>query len=126
MQPQKLKFTKDHEWVGIENGLAVIGISDYAQKALGDITYIELPKLGRQVRQHEELAVVESVKAASDVFAPVSGKVAAVNVQLNATPELINQDPYGTGWICRLDAISPAEFDALMNFDQYRTFAAEP
>ena len=123
MQPEQLKYTKDHEWVGIENGQAVIGISNYAQKALGDITYVELPKLGKQVRQHEELAVVESVKAASDVYAPVSGTVAAVNDRLNATPELINQEPCGEGWICRLDPVAEAELAGLMSFDQYQEYA---
>ena len=125
MQPEQLKYTKEHEWVGLEGNRAVVGITAYAQKVLGDLTYVELPAKGKQVRQHQELAVVESVKAASDVYAPVSGTVVEVNAQLASTPELINQDPYGQGWICRLDHLVTAELDGLMTFDQYRQHNSE-
>jgi glycine cleavage system H protein len=125
MQPQKLKFTKDHEWVGVEGDQVVVGITNYAQKTLGDLTFVELPKVGRRVAQHDALAVVESVKAASDVYAPLSGTVVKANEQLAQSPELINQDPCGAGWICRLDHIAQAELDGLLTFDQYEQYLAE-
>ena len=97
-----VRFTKDHEWVRQEGDVAVIGITDYAQSQLGDVVYVELPELGRQVEQGKEAAVVESAKAASEVYAPVTGEVAAGNPRLSAEPETVNTDPYGEGWLMRL------------------------
>jgi glycine cleavage system H protein len=122
MNPEKLKYTKDHEWIGEEDGVYVVGITDYAAHQLGDVTYIELPKAGREVAQHDEVAVVESVKAAGDVYAPVSGTVTEANDELEAQPELVNQDPFGTGWFFKLDGIDTAELAALMDYAAYKTF----
>jgi glycine cleavage system H protein len=116
-------YTNQHEWVRIEGDLAVVGITDYAQQALGDVTYVELPQLGRDVRQMQEFAVIESVKAASDIYAPLSGRVAQVNEALTDAPETVNQDPYGSGWICKLadfgrdglaHLLSPQQYEALV------------
>lgn len=119
MDPKKLRYTRDHEWVGMDGTVAVIGITDHAQQALGDITFVELPKLGKRLKAHEGLGVVESVKAASDIFAPVSGVVKAVNADLTATPELINKEPYGKGWICKMEAIDDSQMQGLMTAEQY-------
>src|SRR6201997_5494867 len=97
-----LRFTKDHEWVRVEGDLAVVGITDYAQSQLGDVVYVELPEIGRRVEQGKEAAVVESVKAASEVYAPVSGEVAEVNETLTADPAKVNADPMGEGWFFKL------------------------
>ena len=122
MQPDVLRYTKDHEWVGVDGGAAVVGITDYAQKALGDLTFVELPAIGKKVGRHDGLAVVESVKAASDIFAPVGGTVAVVNGNLSSKPEIINKDPYGEGWICRLEPFAKADMDGLMTFGQYQEY----
>ena len=124
MNPADLRYTKDHEWIGMENGLAVVGISNHAQQALGDITFVELPKVGKTLQRHGVLGVVESVKAASDIFAPAAGTVAAVNEVLGASPELINQDPYGRGWICKLSGVNPADLDSLLTPAQYEAHCA--
>jgi glycine cleavage system H protein len=123
MDPKTLKYTEDHEWIGEENGVWVVGITDFAQDQLGDITYIELPKVGKALSQGAEAAVVESVKAASDVFAPVAGTVAEVNSELEATPELVNQDPFGAGWFFKLSGVDPAQVAALMDEAAYRDYA---
>ncbi len=122
MNPDDLRYTEEHEWIGELDGQFFVGITDYAQSQLGDITYIELPEVGRTVEANEEVAVVESVKAASDVFAPVSGKVVEVNDALEAHPELINKDPLGQGWFFKLEDVDAAEFDALMDVSAYRSF----
>ncbi len=113
------KQTKTHEWVVVEGDLAVVGISDYAQQALGDITFIELPSVGDHLEQGAEFGVVESVKAASDLYAPVSGDVAEVNATLDAGPELVNQDPYGEGWLIKLSNFDAAQLDSLLDIDEY-------
>jgi len=125
MQPAELRYTKDHEWIGLENGLAVVGITQHAQQALGDITYVELPAVGKALKARDVLGVVESVKAASDIFAPVAGIVAETNGELGTTPELINQDPYGKGWICRLQHVKPADLDALLTAADYDVYCAQ-
>ena len=125
MVPKELKYTKDHEWVRMEGGEAVVGISDHAQEALGDITFVELPVVGKKVAQHGGLGVIESVKAASDIFAPLSGTVAAQNAELDKAPELINKDPYGKGWICRLKDCDASGLAGLMDAAQYEAFTAE-
>jgi glycine cleavage system H protein len=124
MIPTNLHYTRDHEWVKIENGIAVVGITDFAQHALGDITFVDAPKVGKKVAAHGELGVIESVKAASDFFAPVGGTVVETNPDLIAHPELINQDPYGKGWICYLDHIDTAELSNLMDAAHYEQYIA--
>jgi glycine cleavage system H protein len=119
------RFTKDHEWVRLDGELAVIGITDYAQSQLGDIVYVELPEIGRRLEQGGEAAVVESVKAASDVFAPLSGEVVAVNEALAADPAKVNADPMGEGWFLKLRPADPAQIDRLMDETAYRRFVEE-
>ena len=120
-----LRFTKDHEWVRLDGQLAVIGITDYAQEQLGDVVYVELPEVGRQVEQGKEAAVVELVKAASEVYAPVSGEVAEVNDALAADPAKVNADPMGEGWFLKLRLADPGQLDALMDETAYRRFVEE-
>ena len=119
-----MRFTKDHEWVEVDGDVATVGISEHAQSALGDIVYVELPEIGREVEQGGEAAVVESVKAASDVYAPVSGQVVAVNEALDGSPATINEDAEGKGWFFRLKLAAPAELDELMSAEQYKEFLA--
>lgn len=120
--PGNLKYTKEHEWVRIEGERAYIGITDHAQDELGDVVYVELPQVGRTVAQEEAFAVVESVKAVSDIYAPVSGEVVEVNEKLNDEPELINQSPYEDGWIAVLKASDAAQADQLMDANDYEAF----
>ena len=125
MTREGLYYTKDHEWVRLDaDGTAVMGITDHAQKALGDITFVDLPKIGKTVRARDPLAVVESVKAASDVFAPVGGAVSAVNAALAKTPEKINQSPYDEGWICRLANVNRADAERLLSASDYEKLIA--
>lgn len=121
----ELRFTKDHEWVRREGDTVVIGITDYAQEQLGDVVYVELPELGRQVEQGREAAVVESAKAASEVYAPVSGEVVAVNEVIAGDPGKVNADPMGDGWFVKLRLADPAQLDALLDEAAYRKFVAE-
>lgn len=122
MNPESLRYTMDHEWVGEQNGLCVVGITDYAQEQLGDVTYVELPKVGQRLTRGEEAAVVESVKAASDVYAPVSGEVAEVNELVENETDLVNRDPYGRGWFFKLSNYDSAEYAELMTYTAYRAF----
>ncbi len=119
MHPEELKYTKSHEWVRVEDGEAVVGITYHAQEQLGDITYIELPEVGRTVAAGETLGTVESVKAVADLFAPVSGEVVAVNEEAAAAPEIVNQDPYGRGWLVRLKLSKPEELETLLSAQEY-------
>ncbi len=119
---EHLLYTKDHEWVNIDGDTATIGISDYAQEALGDITYIELPNVDDEVEQFGELASIESVKAASDIFSPLSGKIIEVNEALEEKPELINKSCYQKGWIAKIDVHDLDEQSNLMTADEYRKF----
>lgn len=116
------RFTKDHEYVRLDGDVAVIGITDYAQEQLGDVVYVELPEIGRTVTQGAEAAVVESVKAASEVYAPVAGEVVAVNADLEGAPATINEDPLGKGWFLKLKVADASQLDALMTEEQYRDF----
>ena len=120
-----LRYTKDHEWVRVEGDLAVVGITDYAQSQLGDVVYVELPEIGRRVEQGEEAAVVESVKAASEVYAPVSGEVVEVNEALAADPARVNADPIGEGWFIKLRLDDPKQLDTLMDEEAYKRFVVE-
>ncbi len=118
--PSGLKYSKSHEWVEDQgDGSVKVGITDHAQGLLGDMVFVEVPEDGAAVNQGEECAVVESVKAASDVYSPVTGEVVEVNETLGDTPELINQDPYGEGWIMRIQLSNPAELEELMDADDY-------
>ncbi len=125
MVPKGLKYTKEHEWVRIEGKEAVVGITDHAQSELGDITFVELPKAGTQISQLKVFGTIESVKAASDLYAPVSGTVVAVNPGLDKTPELVNQSPYDQGWLVRVAITDPGEADALLSADQYDALVEE-
>ncbi len=117
-----LYFTKDHEWIRVEGEIATVGITDFAQAQLGDVVFVEVPEAGRQVSKGGEAAVVESVKAASDVYAPVSGEVAEGNQALVDDPALVNSDPEGEGWFFRLRLSDPSELDGLMDNAAYRAF----
>jgi glycine cleavage system H protein len=120
-----LRFTRDHEWVRLDGDLAVVGITDYAQSQLGDVVYVELPEIGHRVEKGKEAAVVESVKAASEVYAPVSGEVAAVNDALTADPAKVNADPMGEGWFLKLRFDDPEEVEGLMDEEAYKRFVEE-
>ena len=124
--PNKLYYSKDHEWARFDEfDGATVGITEHAAEQLGDITFVELPEVGIEVEQGGELAVVESIKAASDVFSPVSGVVEEVNSELDDAPENINSDPYGDGWICKISGINKNELDELMTAEQYEAFLSE-
>lgn len=115
-------FTKEHEWVRIDGTVATIGISEHAAHELGDITFVELPQMGKIVKQFDTLAGIESVKAASDIYSPVSGKVTQVNDKLEDAPELVNESAEDAGWICKLEAANPAELGSLMDAAAYAEF----
>jgi glycine cleavage system H protein len=124
MYPADLKYSKEHEWVKIEGARARIGLTHHAQHALGDVVFVEMPKVGRALKAMEAFGVVESVKAVSDIYAPVGGAVAEVNAALESSPELINKDCYGAGWIITVEMANPAELDALMDVKAYEAFLA--
>jgi glycine cleavage system H protein len=119
------RFTRDHEWVRLDGDLAIVGITDYAQSQLGDVVYVELPEIGHRVEKGKEAAVVESVKAASEVYAPVSGEVAEINEMLAADPATVNADPMGDGWFIKLRLDDPKELDGLMDEEGYTRFIQE-
>lgn len=115
-------YTKDHEWIDIQDNVGKVGITEYAQEALGDITYIDLPDIGKEVEQFEQLASIESVKAASDIFSPLSGKVLEVNDELSTDPGLINKDCFEKGWIAKIEITAPEEQSNLMTSDEYKNY----
>ena len=117
-------FTRDHEWVDVAGDTGTVGITDYAQGQLGDITFVELPQVGRAVAQGEAVSVVDSVKAASDVYSPLSGEVTGINAALDAEPELVNTDPEKTGWLFRLRLSDPSQVEGLMDRAAYDAFVA--
>ena len=121
----QMKFSKEHEWVRIDGDVATIGITDYAQGQLGDVVYVELPEIGKQVEQDKEAAVVESVKAASEVYAPISGEVVAVNAALADAPGTVNEAPTGDGWFYKLKVKDLTELDALMDEAAYEKYIGE-
>ena len=124
--PSDLQYTKSHEWVRQgKNGAVEIGITDHAQSALGDLVFVEVPDVGRALKAGEACAVVESVKAASDVYSPLAGKVIANNSALSSKPELLNEDPYGAGWLFRLESSGPLAAASLMSASAYESFLAE-
>jgi glycine cleavage system H protein len=114
-----MKYTETHEWIDIKNGIGTVGITDHAQKELGDIVYVELPKVGKEVKKGQEAAVLESTKAAADVYSPVSGKILEVNTNLKDNSELVNTSPEKTGWLFKLTVANPDEFDNLMDKETY-------
>jgi len=123
--PTDRRYTKEHEWVRVEDDLGTVGITDYAQDQLGDIVYLDLPSPGTQVKQLDKLGEIESVKAVSDLYSPVSGEVAEVNQEVNDRPELVNQSPYDEGWLVRVRLADPAEVDSLLSAEQYDELIAQ-
>ncbi|HUI25974.1 MAG TPA: glycine cleavage system protein GcvH [Candidatus Kryptonia bacterium] len=123
--PEDLKYSKEHEWVLVEGDVATIGITDYAQEQLGDIVFVELPAIGDKASKDEAFSVVESVKAVSDVYAPVSGKVLEVNDDLPDSPEMLNEDPYGDGWMVKIEMTDKTDLDDLMTAAEYEEFVAQ-
>lgn len=123
--PDDLRYSKEHEWVRVEGDTATVGISAFAQEQLGDVVFVELPEKGARVRQHASLGVVESVKAASDVYAPVSGEVLERNVKVIESPELVNSQPYGDGWMVKVRLADKGELGALLSPDDYRAHIGE-
>jgi glycine cleavage system H protein len=119
MYPTEYRYSKEHEWVAMEGEVATIGVTEFAQGELGDIVYVELPEVGSQAQSGESLGTVESVKAVSEIYAPLSGEVVEVNSALTDAPETINSDPHKEGWICRIKIASTAELDALMDAESY-------
>lgn len=117
--PSELKYSKDHEWIRVEGNVAYIGITDFAQKELGDIVYLDITTVGQSLAQHEVFGIVEAVKTVSDLFMPTSGKVVELNPALNANPELVNSDPYGQGWIIKAE-INAGEVSSLLSADDYK------
>ena len=122
MVAKGLHYTKDHEWISVDGGVATVGITDHAQQMLGELVFVELPPVGKAFSGHEELAVVESTKAASDVYCPVAGEVVEVNDGLESQPERVNQDCYKAGWICKLKIADAKSVEALMDSKQYEQY----
>ncbi len=122
MYPDDFYYTKDHEWVKLDDGQATVGITDFAQKQLGDVVYVELPQVGTQLGFHQSLGVIESVKAVSDVYSPVSGEVTEVNEALNDAPEILNEDPHGKGWMIKMQIKDKSELEKLMTASDYEKF----
>lgn len=120
--PEGLKYTREHEWIKVEGNKGRVGITHYAQDQLGDVVFVELPKKGRSLRQMESFGVVESVKAVSDLYCPVSGEVASVNSELERKPELVNADPYGAGWMIEVKITQPKDLDKLLSARDYAAF----
>jgi glycine cleavage system H protein len=120
--PEDLHYSKDHEWVQVEGDGAIVGITDYAQNSLGDVVYVELPKVGEEFAAHESFGSVESVKAVSEVFSPITGAITEVNNSLNDEPEKVNNDPYGEGWMIRIKMQNPGEVDSLLTAAEYEDF----
>jgi glycine cleavage system H protein len=118
--PSDLRYSTDHEWVRVDGDIVTIGITEYAQDALGDVVFVELPEAGVSVTAGATFSEVESTKSVSDIYAPVTGAISAVNETLESAPELLNSDPYGDGWICKIQMTDPSELDGLMDADAYR------
>ncbi len=123
--PEDLRYSKEHEWVLVEGNVAIIGITDYAQDRMGEITYVELPSVGDKVSKDDAFGVIESVKTVSDVYAPVSGTVLEVNDDLPDNPELLNDDPYGDGWMIKVEMSDPEELEDLLTAQEYEQLVAE-
>ena len=122
MYPSNFRYTKEHEWVHVEGGIGVVGITDHAQKELGDIVYVDLPKVGTRLEQGKTLGSVESVKAVSDIFVPVSGEVSEINEILATTPEKLNEDPHGAAWLVKIKLSAPDEVNRLLSAEDYQKY----
>ncbi|MFO7981328.1 MAG: glycine cleavage system protein GcvH [Candidatus Aminicenantes bacterium] len=122
MYPEDFSYTKDHEWVKVEGDTATVGITDFAQNQLGDVVFVELPEPGDELEAHQTLGVVESVKAVSDIYSPISGEVTEINEGLNDDPEILNQDPHGKGWIIKLKVKDESELEDLMTASEYEKY----
>jgi glycine cleavage system H protein len=118
--PDDIRYSADHEWVRLEDGRVRVGITDYAQDALGDVVYVEIPEIGTEVKASAKVSEVESTKSVSDIYAPVAGRVVAVNTDLADNPERLNDDPYGEGWICEIEVSDATELEALLDVEGYR------
>lgn len=118
--PEDLRYSNDHEWIRVEDGKVRIGITDYAQDALGDVVFVELPEVGATVEAAVSISEVESTKSVSDIYAPVSGRIAEVNADLSDAPERLNEDPYGEGWICVIEPTDPSQLEKLLSAADYR------
>jgi glycine cleavage system H protein len=123
--PRQFRYTKEHEWIHLEGSRAKIGITDHAQGELGDVVFVELPAVGTKVKKGDRLATVESVKAVSDVYAPMAGEVTQVNTAVESSPETINQDPHGKGWLVIIEVTTPSEVDTLLTADHYEQHLSE-
>lgn len=123
--PAELLYSKDHEWVKVEDGRAVVGITDFAQDQLGDVVFVEVPEAGAELGVGDGLTTIESVKAVSDVYSPLGGKIAQVNEELGDAPQLINEDPYGKGWIAVLEIADAAKLKGLLTAEEYKKFLSE-
>jgi glycine cleavage system H protein len=123
--PEDLRYSKEHEWIRVAEGTGTIGITDFAQQELGDVVFVELPAIGTEVSPGQAFGVVESVKAVSDIYAPVSGTVTAVNERLASEPELLNQDPFGESWLVRVQLSDPAQVDTLMDAASYSAYVQQ-
>jgi glycine cleavage system H protein len=120
--PENLRYSKDHEWIAVDGDSATIGITDWAQHSLGDVVYVDMPRVGDKFGTHEAFGSVESVKAVSEIFTPVAGEVIEVNDGLNDTPEAVNSDPYETGWMIKIKMDNPGEADAMLSGEEYEEF----
>jgi glycine cleavage system H protein len=123
--PAELKYTKDHEWIRVEGNVATIGITEFAQRELGDIVYIDIPTVGREVTSDDVFGTVEAVKTVSDLFMPVSGTINEFNSELENSPELVNQDPYGDGWMVKITLTNASDVDSLLSADDYKAVVGE-
>ncbi len=122
--PENVHYTNDHEWVRVENGTAIIGVTDYAQGELGDVVFVELPEIGRKFSKTETIGTIEAVKTVADLFAPVSGEVIETNTELGDNPDLVNSDPYGRGWMVKIKFSDTGELTGLMNSEEYKQHIA--
>lgn len=122
MYPDNYRYTKEHEWVSREGEIGTVGITHHAQQELGDIVYVDLPKVGAKIDQHKTLGSVESVKAVSDIYSPVSGEITEVNEELTSSPEKLNEDPHGAAWLCKIRLSAPEEVEHLMSSADYQTY----
>ncbi len=123
--PENLHYSKDHEWVEVKGGIATVGITDYAQHSLGDVVYVDLPRVGDNLASHEAFGSIESVKAVSEVFSPVAGEIVEVNDGLNDTPENVNSDPYGAAWMIKIKMENSGDADAMLNAAEYEEFLSD-
>ena len=121
MYPDDLKYSKEHEWVRTDGNIAEIGVTEYAQESLGDVVFVDLPDVGTEIGQYDKFGEIESVKAVSDLFSPIGGKVVATNPGAVDNPETVNTDPYGSGWLIKVEVSDPAQLDALMDSETYKS-----